>query len=130
MCFSCFCVKQKTAYEMRSSDWSSDVCSSDLGFLLPCIVGLGALFDPRDQAPLLALATSYALSLLVGCFLYARTFARQHSASVQLEEKSEVVSLLLREYEHGASDWLWQTDPARRLSGVRSEGRRVGQEVV
>src|SRR3546814_2753619 len=22
--------KQKTAYEMRSSDWSSDVCSSDL----------------------------------------------------------------------------------------------------
>src|SRR3546814_9348476 len=24
-----FC-KQKTAYEMRSSDWSSDVCSSDL----------------------------------------------------------------------------------------------------
>src|SRR3546814_8658928 len=25
-----FCVKQNTAYEMRSSDWSSDVCSSDL----------------------------------------------------------------------------------------------------
>src|SRR3546814_16070760 len=24
------CFKQKTAYEMRSSDWSSDVCSSDL----------------------------------------------------------------------------------------------------
>src|SRR3546814_6344180 len=27
MCFFC---KQKTAYEMRISDWSSDVCSSDL----------------------------------------------------------------------------------------------------
>src|SRR3546814_1400362 len=32
----CFCAvfffffKQKTAYEMRISDWSSDVCSSDL----------------------------------------------------------------------------------------------------
>src|SRR3546814_10377947 len=24
--------EQKTAYEMRISDWSSDVCSSDLGF--------------------------------------------------------------------------------------------------
>src|SRR3546814_14583358 len=24
------CFKQKTAYEMRISDWSSDVCSSDL----------------------------------------------------------------------------------------------------
>src|SRR3546814_5871599 len=28
--FSIFFFKQKTAYEMRISDWSSDVCSSDL----------------------------------------------------------------------------------------------------
>src|SRR3546814_7643075 len=28
--FAFFFVKQKTAYEMRISDWSSDVCSSDL----------------------------------------------------------------------------------------------------
>src|SRR3546814_2237270 len=31
MCCRCFvCFKQKTAYEMRISDWTSDVCSSDL----------------------------------------------------------------------------------------------------
>src|SRR3546814_6211783 len=30
MCFLIFFFKQKTAYEMRISDWSSDVCSSDL----------------------------------------------------------------------------------------------------
>src|SRR3546814_9808690 len=31
LCYSCFFFfKQKTAYEMRISDWSSDVCSSDL----------------------------------------------------------------------------------------------------
>src|SRR3546814_3120978 len=32
MCGICFFFffKQKTAYEMRISDWSSDVCSSDL----------------------------------------------------------------------------------------------------
>src|SRR3546814_179943 len=29
-CFIFFFFKQKTAYEMRISDWSSDVCSSDL----------------------------------------------------------------------------------------------------
>src|SRR3546814_2829068 len=29
-----FVFKQKTAYEMRISDWSSDVCSSDLPFIL------------------------------------------------------------------------------------------------
>src|SRR3546814_6728798 len=30
MYFFIFFFKQKTAYEMRISDWSSDVCSSDL----------------------------------------------------------------------------------------------------
>src|SRR3546814_1038763 len=30
ICCSFFFFKQKTAYEMRISDWSSDVCSSDL----------------------------------------------------------------------------------------------------
>src|SRR3546814_3957143 len=35
-CFSIFFFfKQKTAYEMRISDWSSDVCSSDLQALHP-----------------------------------------------------------------------------------------------
>src|SRR3546814_8543127 len=30
MMLFCFLFKQKRAYEMRISDWSSDVCSSDL----------------------------------------------------------------------------------------------------
>src|SRR3546814_9990293 len=30
VCSVVFFFKQKTAYEMRISDWSSDVCSSDL----------------------------------------------------------------------------------------------------
>src|SRR3546814_9531251 len=32
-CSSFFFFKQKTAYEMRISDWSSDVCSSDLALV-------------------------------------------------------------------------------------------------
>src|SRR3546814_14161942 len=35
MCF--FVIKQKTAYEMRISDWSSDVCSSDRGGIRPMV---------------------------------------------------------------------------------------------
>src|SRR3546814_3949675 len=30
ICVCCFFFKQQTSYEMRISDWSSDVCSSDL----------------------------------------------------------------------------------------------------
>src|SRR3546814_470714 len=37
-----FFFKQKTAYEMRISDWSSDVCSSDL---------VGPILEPRVQRP-------------------------------------------------------------------------------
>src|SRR3546814_2252982 len=38
MCVDCFfCFKQKTAYDMRISDWSSDVCSSDLIRPLPIL---------------------------------------------------------------------------------------------
>src|SRR3546814_6129740 len=56
--FVVFFFKQKTAYEMRISDWSSDVCSSDLQFAIggqvilsspggPCLWCLGVLTDAR-----------------------------------------------------------------------------------
>src|SRR3546814_2368403 len=37
--WSVFFFKQKTAYEMRISDWSSDVCSSDLNYQCRHYVG-------------------------------------------------------------------------------------------
>src|SRR3546814_6335314 len=39
MSFVFFFFKQKTAYEMRISDWSSDVCSSDLLLMAISTVG-------------------------------------------------------------------------------------------
>src|SRR3546814_19108448 len=48
-----FCFKQKTAYEMRISDWSSDVCSSDL------VVGRVTIVSDR---PLLMRALANLLS--------------------------------------------------------------------
>src|SRR3546814_2292943 len=41
--FFFFFFKQKTAYEMRISDWSSDVCSSDL------LIGMGQCRHPLDH---------------------------------------------------------------------------------
>src|SRR3546814_269992 len=40
-----FFFKQKTAYEMRISDWSSDVCSSDLSCL--SLMKGGEIFVPK-----------------------------------------------------------------------------------
>src|SRR3546814_7835652 len=47
-----FFFKQKTAYEMRISDWSSDVCSSDLRDLDRCsgLAGVGEHQARREAA--------------------------------------------------------------------------------
>src|SRR3546814_5456408 len=47
MCYVFF-FKQKTAYEMRISDWSSDVCSSDLPVLV--LLGEQVVDDGGDLA--------------------------------------------------------------------------------
>src|SRR3546814_6022922 len=54
--FFFFFFKQKTAYEMRISDWSSDVCSSDL-----------RRFRPRERAvdPIMRLDRIGQLGVLV-----------------------------------------------------------------
>src|SRR3546814_10246398 len=46
MLFCCL-FKQKTAYEMRISDWSSDVCSSDLLILVPHTIRLAQYSSER-----------------------------------------------------------------------------------
>src|SRR3546814_4001336 len=45
-----FFFKQKTAYEMRISDWSSDVCSSDLLLAYRELVNPGAMPFSEDPA--------------------------------------------------------------------------------
>src|SRR3546814_1605393 len=52
-CMLLFFVKQKTAYEMRISDWSSDVCSSDLLYKAS-----GLRIDNQDSAGALSRARS------------------------------------------------------------------------
>src|SRR3546814_7696650 len=67
-----FFFKQKTAYEMRISDWSSDVCSSDLDCL-----GRGRLFlagtvaDVREREGARAVK-GHALARRAGSFARLR----------------------------------------------------------
>src|SRR3546814_2534390 len=49
--FFFFFFKQKTAYEMRISDWSSDVCSSDLA-------GIASEIPGAEQSEFVALEPS------------------------------------------------------------------------
>src|SRR3546814_7552204 len=68
LCFIFF-FKQKTAYEMRISDWSSDVCSSDLG---------------PGHAPFLQQRRAVPLAHLLAEALRANLAHRQHDMRVRL----------------------------------------------
>src|SRR3546814_8082997 len=76
MLFSCFFFfKQKTAYEMRISDWSSDVCSSDLAGLFQWKLHIAVLLSTFALFPVLGVGISHFLSgalpspLMVGVVL-------------------------------------------------------------
>src|SRR3546814_15844996 len=71
-----FFFKQKTAYEMRISDWSSDVCSSDLSLIaaprvLPARAGLrhecGLLGIAKCDLHRLTGLTKICFGRLTGC---------------------------------------------------------------
>src|SRR3546814_9780040 len=102
-----FFFKQKTAYEMRISDWSSDVCSSDLD-LGTQDVGAGDLLAvDAGRAAVLGHVADFALDR----DLQVEAVAGHHHAR-----------------ELGVVDLDQVRRPARRAA--RSEERRVGKEWV
>jgi diguanylate cyclase (GGDEF)-like protein/PAS domain S-box-containing protein len=70
-------------------------------------------------APALAGIAIAAGALLSSfCIRFAQNHIRFRRAEEVLHEKTETVSLLLREFEETSADWLWQTDNSRRLVHV------------
>src|SRR3546814_15207044 len=95
-----FFFKQKTAYEMRISDWSSDVCSSDLNGVAE---GHAPAQMPQPAQRFVATTASFISGLAFGCGI--KVIAAYGQSSTQRRQPLQ-------------------------LSGSRSEERRVGKECV
>ena len=65
-----------------------------------------------------AMVVAYLAMIAIGTVQSARNFLTAKVAESSVTEKSEVVSLLLREFEEGEADWLWQIDTSRRVRSV------------
>ncbi|MCB2047267.1 MAG: EAL domain-containing protein [Novosphingobium sp.] len=65
-----------------------------------------------------AVAAAFTITVVVGSLQNARRFITTKSAEAAMIERNEVVSLLLREFEEGEADWLWQIDTSRRVRAV------------
>src|SRR3546814_7547344 len=73
--FFFFFFKQKTAYEMRISDWSSDVCSSDLRLAeLPLVYEPGTRWSYSVGLDLMGRVIEVVPGQAFDAFLRARLF--------------------------------------------------------
>src|SRR3546814_5377576 len=98
--------KQKTAYEMRISDWSSDVCSSDLPF--------GPIVEDNPH--------EYALSMLqLECPVLGTGDYREPALVAKQHDGTSMMHLKYKSHE------VLSTKPP--IPG-RSEERRVGKKCV
>ena len=63
-------------------------------------------------------AAALGMLLIFGVMRSAQSQILYQLATNILQEKTETVSLLLKEFEDSGADWLWQTDTARAVTHV------------
>src|SRR3546814_10272821 len=91
--FVFFVFKQKTAYEMRISDWSSDVCSSDLlarvgrWYLAPLVPGLATFLAGTAVASGLANPIGFAAVVALPALLFAGVWLLNCRAAAMLRDR-------------------------------------------
>jgi len=88
--------------------------------LLTLIIGGAAIaqFLLNKAFDMAAVSFAFVAIILIGTIESARRYVLTKSAEAEMVERNEVVSLLLREFEEGEADWLWQIDTSRRARSV------------
>src|SRR3546814_21057367 len=104
ICFDIFFYKQKSAYEIRISDWSSDVCSSDLPGTIATYTNnwppepLAGNF-PTPENILWSLACVVILIAGVGTLIWGWAFLRRHDATPLVAAGKDPLTLAARSEE-------------------------------
>src|SRR3546814_6312159 len=80
MTYLFFFFKQKTAYEMRISDWSSDVCSSDLS---------NSIVSASEWPTNTGTRTHVACTLILGSRIFLVSATIFHSSLVEPSSRNE-----------------------------------------
>ena len=84
------------------------------------IVGAAAMvtFVAQQSFDIAAIIATFVAIAMLGTMHCARIYLTARVAEAGVAEKSEVVSMLLREFEESQADWLWQVDTARRVRAI------------
>jgi diguanylate cyclase (GGDEF)-like protein/PAS domain S-box-containing protein len=83
-------------------------------FVIPLIDGALGLVAAFDTSPDFwaqgALLLLFMFILVTVSFYHAAAFVAHRASETLVEEKGEIIGLLLREFEQSISDWIWGTD--------------------
>ncbi len=71
---------------------------------------LDVLFNEMGGAILPMYTSLYAILLAATTLLICWCVASSYLGQMQVENQNEVIQLLLREFEEGAQDWIWETN--------------------
>lgn len=72
-------------------------------------------FLVTNDTAIALVALIFSLTTIVGAAENGRRYRLARDAITLMREKQDVVSLLLREFEEGDADWLWQVDTSYRM---------------
>jgi diguanylate cyclase (GGDEF)-like protein len=99
----------------------SRIPDAAFSFIVPVAIGMViAMQFQQDPAYhfISILALVYLGVLMLAVRWAHRQFVEQHLSEAAVQEQSQLIGLLLRDFEESTSDWLWQTDKAGVLEDI------------
>ncbi|WP_052726683.1 putative bifunctional diguanylate cyclase/phosphodiesterase [Devosia epidermidihirudinis] len=93
-------------------------------FAIPLTLGvLGSVISLSSGSDIWlqsVLILAFSAMMVVATFNHASAFVAHRASESLLKEKSEIIGLLLREFEQTTSDWIWGFDESGRTNRVTS----------
>lgn len=98
---------------------------------LGTVLGLGSTTSDLWVQGTLLMAFTFIMVMIT--FNHAAAFVAHRASETLVEEKREIIGLLLREFEQSTSDWIWGFDAdgsINRLSGGFTAATGVSEEAL
>ncbi|WP_291208659.1 EAL domain-containing protein [Hyphomonas sp.] len=95
--------------------------SAAYSYLVPIGIGLAAsmAMEPGAVHHFIAVLTIVYVTVLVFAVRWTHLqFVEQHLNEAAVQEQTQLIGLLLRDFEESTSDWLWQTNAAGVLEDI------------
>ncbi|HEY0116206.1 MAG TPA: EAL domain-containing protein [Allosphingosinicella sp.] len=99
--------------------------AASVGFITMMGVTITRMLESTGAPFVPVLGPMYMVAMFGFVFTNGRAFMQRTWLDIELEERRETVSLLLREYENSDADWLWRTNGNLAFENVSARFARA-----